>query len=481
MKLINLLVILRILTTILLIESVSFLLCLPVAFYYNEPVLPFLWSSAISLAVFFLFDIAARNVSIQKLSNREGFLTVTLAWLIITLFGALPFLISGSIPSFIDAYFESCSGFTTTGSSILSDIESLPYSIIFWRSLTHWIGGLGIIVLMIIILPSFKFTGYQLFSLESSLKEKIHSKTKAIGFRFLFIYLGLTVIEVILLYAGEMNLFDSICHSFGTVATGGFSTKNASIVNYSAYSQYIIALFMLLSGVSYVVYYHLVKYNFRKIRKNEELWFYLATTIIAITIVTSILLAKTDRTLEVSFRESAFQVISTITCTGFSSADYLLWPQAGMLLIFLLMFAGGSTGSTSGGIKMARHLILIKNIKFVFIRLVHPKVISPIRINEKILSEKTNISMISFIILYLFIFLIGTIIIVIAGSDPVTAASAAATTMAGLGPGLGTVGPMSNFAHLPEFTKIVLCLLMIIGRLEIYTVFVLFSKSFWRL
>jgi len=481
MKLINLLVILRILTIILFLESFFPLLCLPVAFIYNESPSPFIWSFAVTIVLALILFNPRQNVTLQKISNREGFLAVTLSWLLVIVFGALPYTISGTIPSFVDAFFESCSGFSTTGSSILSDVESLPKSILFWRSLTHWIGGLGIIVLMIIILPSLKITGYQLFSLESSLTEKIHPKTKAIGFRFLFIYLGLSFFEVILLDAGEMNLFDSICHTFGTVATGGFSTKNTSILDYSAYSQYIIALFMLLSGVSFVIYYYLVKLNFRKIGKNEELWFYLTSAIIAIAIATSILLAETNKPFEDAFRESSFQVISIVTCTGYTSADYLLWPQTGILFLFLLMFAGGSTGSTSGGIKMIRHLVVIKNIKSAFVKLIHPNALTQVKLNDNLLSIKTNISIISFVVLYLFIFLIGAIIVVITGSDPVSAASAVAASMANLGPGLGTVGPMSNYAHLPDLTKIVLSLLMIIGRLEIYTVFILFTKSFWRL
>jgi trk system potassium uptake protein TrkH len=443
--------------------------------------MPFLWSAGITFLLSQLFYIISKDVPILKITNREGFLTVTLSWFLVIFFGTLPFIFSNSIPSFVDAFFESCSGFTTTGSSILTDIEALPYGILFWRSLTHWIGGLGIVVLMIIVLPSLKTTGYQLFSLESSLQEKLLPKTKAIGIRFLFIYIGLTLFEVILLYLGEMNLFDSICHSFGTIATGGFSTKNTSVVEFSAYTQYVIIVFMFLSGISFVVYYYLAKLALYKVRKNEELWFYMFITIISGVLVTSILLTKTDKGFELAFREAFFQVVSVITCTGFGSADYLLWPQSGMLLLFLLMFAGGSTGSTSGGIKMARHLIALKSIKSAFIKVRHPNVVSLVKLNQKTIPVKTNISILSFIVFYLFIFLIGSIVVVITGVDPVSSAGAVAASMANLGPGLGTVGPMSNYGHLPDITKIVLTLLMIIGRLEIYTVFILFSKSFWRL
>jgi trk system potassium uptake protein len=481
MKLINPLITLRILSTIILIETISYLFCLPVVFIYHESPGPFILSAAFTAVLAFVFYIISRNADLHKFSSRDGFLSVTLSWIVFSILGALPYLISGSIPSFIDAFFESTSGFSTTGSSILTDVEVLPYSILFWRSLTHWIGGIGIIVLVIIVLPSLRITGYQLFSLESSMKEKIHPQTKAVGFRILLIYLSLTLAEIILLNIGDMNLFDSICHSFGTIATGGFSTKNISLMYYSSYSQYIVMIFMFLAGTSQVVYYYLVKLNFKKVKQNEELWFYIAVAIVAGAIATTILLINSTKPLEEAFREGYFQIVSIMTCTGFASADYLFWPSTGLLLIFAMMFSGGSTGSTSGGIKMARHLIVLKNINFAFIKLKHPNAISNVRLNGKIISENTNISILSFVILYLFLFVLGSIIIVATGVDPVTASSSVATCMAGIGPGLGTVGPMNNFAHLPETGKVVLSFLMILGRLEIITVFTLFTRSFWKL
>ena len=481
MRLINPLIILRILSTILLIETISFILCLPVALIYKESLLPFVWSSVVTGFLYLLFRFLSRKVDTNKISYRDTFLIVTIAWILFSLFGSLPYLISRTIPSFIDAFFESTSGFSTTGASILKDVEILPFSILFWRSLTHWIGGIGIIVLVILILPSLKVMGYQLFSLESSMKEKIHPKTTGVGFRIMLIYVSLTLLEVLFLVSGDMNLFDSVCHSFGTLATGGFSTKNTSLMFYSPYSQYIVMIFMFLAGTSQVVYYYLVKLNFRKVKYNEEFWFYLLTVIFAGTLAVSILLINTTKPLEQAFREGFFQIISIITCTGFASADFILWPATGLTLIFLLMFSGGSTGSTSGGIKMARHLIVIKNIKSLFVRLIHPKIISVIKLNGKMLDEKTNTSIITFIMLYIFIFFIGTVILTANGSDPVTSASSVATCMAGIGPGLGTVGPMSNYSDIPEISKVVLSMLMIIGRLEIVTVFVLFGRSFWRL
>jgi trk system potassium uptake protein TrkH len=481
MKLINPLLILRILSSILVIETISFLLCLPVAYIYKETATPFYLSAAITFFLSTIFYFISGKADMNKFTNRDGYLLVTISWLLFLGMGALPYMFSGTIPSFIDAFFESSSGFTTTGSSIIADVESLPFSILFWRSLTHWLGGLGIIVLVIIILPSLKITGYQLFSLESSLKEKIHPKTKAIGFRVMFIYLGLTLAEVILLCFGEMTIFESICYSFGTIATGGFATKNASLMPYSSYSQYIIMIFMFLAGVSQVVYYYLVKFNFKKVKQNEELWFYMAVVIVTGAIVTSLLLIKTTANLELAFREAFFNTISIITTTGYASADYLLWPIPALMLVFLLLFAGASTGSTTGSIKIARHLIVIKSIKSVFIKLSHPNALTNIRFNGKVISEKINISIISFVVLYLFIFLIGTILVVISGPDVVTAASSVAASLGNVGPGLGTIGPMSNYAQMPEVTKVLLSLLMIIGRVEIITVMVLFTRSFWKI
>ncbi len=481
MRLINPLIILRILCYILVIEAICFLLCLPVAFFYGEPVLPFLLSSVLTFATSAVLYALSRNADTGKISNRDGYLAVALAWTCFSVIGSLPYLISGAIPGFIDAFFESTSGFSTTGSSIIKDIEILPYSILFWRSLTHWIGGLGIIVLVVLVLPSLRISGYQLFSLESSLKEKIHPKTKAVIIRLMLIYFTLTFLEVVLLASGDMTLLDSLCHSFGTIATGGFSTKNSGLMFYSSYSQYVVMIFMFLAGVSHVVYYYLVKLNFRKVKNNEELWFYIAAIVVAGAFASYILLAETEKTPEESFREGFFQTVSIMTCTGFASADFIKWPAAGLMLLFLLMFSGGSTGSTSGGIKMARHLIVIKNIKNAFIRLTHPNMVTSIKLNGKVIGEATNNSILSFIILYFFLFIAGTVILSAIKVDPVTSATSVATCMAGIGPGLGAVGPMSNFSGLPELAKIILCLLMIIGRLEIITVFVLFSKSYWKI
>ena len=480
MRLFNPFVILRILSTIILIETVSFLLCLPVALIYGESTRPFILSALSTGFIVTIFFILSRKEKTSGVSPKEGYLSVTLAWFILCLLGGLPYLYSGSVKTVTDAFFESASGFTTTGSSIFKDVEILPYSILFWRSLTHWIGGLGIIVLVIIILPSLRVVNYQLFSLESSLKEKIHPRTKAVGFRLLYIYLGLTITEILLLNAGEMNLFESICHTFGTVATGGFSTKNGSIAHFSHYSQYIIMLFMFLSGVSFVVFYYLFKLRLRKVRQNDELWFYLAVVIIAVAVVTSLLIAKTNRPFEVAFREGAFQVISILTTTGYANADYLFWPLPALVIIFLLFFAGASTGSTTGSIKMGRHLIVLKNIRNVFIKVLHPNAIYQIRINNQVLNWNTNIAVISFVVLYLFIFVVFSAVISLFGTDALTSASIVAASFGNVGPALGQIGAYQNYSLIPVASKWILSFLMILGRLEVYTLIVLFTRSFWK-
>jgi trk system potassium uptake protein len=481
MKLINPLIIIRILSTILLIETISFILCLPVVFIYMESPNPFLLSSGITLLLSLILYYISRNCDMEKVSNKDGYLAVTLSWLILILMGTLPYIFSGTIATFTDAFFESASGFTTTGSSILKNVEALPYSIIFWRSFTQWIGGIGIIVLVVIVLPSLMMNGYQLFTLESSLNEKIHPRTQAIGYRIMFIYLGLSVTQIVLLNLGDMNLFDSICHTFGTVSTGGFSTKNLKLASYSSYSQYIVMIFMFLSGISQLVYYHFFKANLKKVKQNEELWFYISAVLIAGSIVSVILHFNSSKAFGLSLREGFFQVISIITTTGYASTNYLVWPVTATILIFILMFSGGMTGSTSGGIKMARHLVVLKNIKNVFVKLNHPNAISPIKLNGKVVDENTNVSIVSFVALYLFIFVVGTIFVTVTGVDNITAASSVASCMAGIGPGLGTVGSMANYAHFPEISKIVLGILMILGRLEIITVFALFTRTFWKM
>lgn len=480
MNLINPVSIIRILSKILLLEAVFILACLPVSLIYGEPAIPFLLSALMTISLAAILHLASLKYNRENISNRDTFLIVTLAWVLISLVGSLPYLFSRTIPGFINAFFESSSGFTTTGASILTEVESLPHSILFWRSLTHWIGGIGIIVLVILILPSLKITGYQLFSLESSVKEKIHPRIKGVVTRILLIYLGLTAVEIVFLSLGDMNLFDSICHAFGTVATGGFSTRNTSISGYSAYTQYVTAIFMLLAAISYVVYYHLISRNFSKIRKNDELWFYLFMVTASVCFVTLILFSGTDRNFELSFRDAFFQVTSQISCTGFATTDYMKFPPIGWYVMFILMFFGGSTGSTTGGIKMGRHLIALKNLKNSFIKLHHPSAVIPVQLNGQRVTDDTVNQVVVFIFLYILTFLAGSMIMQISGISILEASGASATSMAGIGPGLGPSGNMGNYAHFNPVAKITMIILMIAGRLELFTFITVFTKPFRR-
>lgn len=474
-------IIFRVISSNLFIVSGFLLFCTLIASHYSEEMAPLFLSAMMSLVVGFIFHLFSRGARTDvQITRKDAYLTVTTSWLIISLAGTLPYLLSGSIPRFTDAFFESISGFSTTGASILTDIEALPKSVLLWRSLTHWIGGIGIIVLVIMVMPSLKIGGYHLFTLESSLQEKIQPKIKAVGVRLLMIYLALTFMEIGLLLLGGMNLFESACHSFGTVATGGFSPKNSSIIGYSPYIQYVIMLFMFLSGVNYLIHYSLVKGDFNRIKANDELRFYIAVVFIIGLLIAIPLHFILGKPVEVSIRESYFQVISIISCTGFASADYMQWPAYAWTLIFLAMFLGGSTGSTAGGIKMARHLIVLRNIGRSFKAMVHPNAIMRIQINDRGIDDATNNSILSFIFLYFLVFVMGTLMMMLHGLDFQVSASSVATCMAGIGPGLGSVGPVGNFAHIPDTAKMILSGLMLLGRLEIYTVLMLFTREFWK-
>lgn len=472
--------ILYLFSRISLIISAALILSAVVGLIYNENIGPFIISSVITGVTGFTLYLGTKNHKEESLKRKEAFFMVALSWFSVSIMGSLPYIISGSIPSLTDAYFESASGFTTTGSSILTDIEALPYSILFWRSLTHWIGGIGIIVLFIIIMPTLHEGGYHLFTLESSFQEKIQPKIKSVGLRLAYIYLSLTLMEIIMLLAGGMNLFESVCHAFGTIATGGFSPKNSSIGGYPAYIQYVVMIFMLLSGTNFIIHYYMIKKSYNKIRNNEEVKFYYGLVLFTGSLITFIIYLTGDKSFEQSFRDSFFQVISIITCTGFASSDYLLWPSFACIIIFFSMFFGGSTGSTAGGIKIARLVLVIKNVNRLFRENLHPKAVFSLNLNGKSINESVNNSILTFVALYLIIFITGTIFLVFSGLDGLSSASAAATAMAGIGPGFGSVGPASNFAHLSDIAKFIMTVLMILGRLEIFTVLTLFSGKFWK-
>ncbi len=480
MRQINFKAILKIVGLILLITSASFLFCIPVALVYDETLWPFLLSSVVTLVPGLMLYFLIRYSLKEKVSTREGYLSVTLAWVTMVLCGTLPYLFSGIITDFIRALFESVSGYTTTGATITADVESVPRSILFWRSLTHWIGGIGIILLVIIVLPTLKIGGYSLFSLESSLKQKILPKTKSIAMTFLMIYLAISAAEFIILIIGGLGVFEGICITFGTVATGGFSVRNTSLAEFSPFLQYVVAIFMFLSASSYFLYFFMIKKEFSKVKENEELWFYVFFVTASVVFVTLTLYFGTERDFSTSLRHSFFQVIAQITTTGFATSDYMAWPAIGWFFMFLLLFAGGSTGSSTGGIKMARHLIALKNMKFVFKRLQHPNAIFPIKLNNRIVPENINVMMLLFIFIFLIVFIAGALLMMITGIPVKEAAAASVTAMANVGPGLGASGNMGNYTSFNDVSLMIMSFLMLIGRLEIFTILALFTRSFWN-
>ncbi len=416
------------------------------------------------------------------LNLKESYLTVTFAWIVISAFGSLPYLFTGSIHGFVNAFFETVSGFTTTGSTILTDIEAMPKSILYWRSLTHWIGGMGIIVLVVAILPMLRIGGYNLFKSEASgiSYEKLTPKTASTAKRLWGIYVGLTFVQTLLLLLGDMDFFDALCHSFGTIATGGFSTKNASAGYFSPYAQYVIMVFMFLSGVNFVLHYFILKGRIKKVWHNDEFKTYLAIILVAGTIVSVVLLNLPGAQIEATLRTAFFQVVSIITSTGFVTDNYLLWPAQAWSIIFLLMFVGACIGSTGGGIKVIRHVVAFKSFYVHFKRLLNPNSIIPLRVNGEAIDDDKVSLIVSFIMLYFVTFFAGSIVMLFIGLDPATAASSVLSAMGAVGPAFGTVGPVDNFFHIPDFGKILLSFFMILGRLELTTVFILFTRHFWK-
>ncbi|PRZ01001.1 TrkH family potassium uptake protein [Marinilabilia salmonicolor] len=417
-----------------------------------------------------------------SLGLRESYLTVTFAWVVISAFSTLPYLFTQSIATFEDAFFESVSGLTTTGASILNDIEALPRSVLYWRSMTHWIGGMGIIVLVVAILPMLRVGGYNLFKSEATgiSYEKLTPRTASTAKRLWGIYLGLTFLQVVFLMFGNMDFFESLCHSFGTIATGGFSTQNDSIAGYSPYIQYVITVFMLLAGVNFTLHYFLIKGKFKKLRRNDELRTYLGIILVAGVVITVILVRHLNLGVEEAFRKAFFQVVSIITSTGFITDDYLLWPTRGWFVIFLLFFVGASVGSTGGGIKVIRLVVAFKSFYVNFLRLLHPNSVIVLRVNGEVVDDEKVSTILGFIVLYFVTAFVGTVVMIFMNVDAITAMASVISSMGAIGPAFGEVGPTSNFAMIPDGGKFFLSFLMILGRLELTTVFVLFTLDFWK-
>jgi trk system potassium uptake protein TrkH len=484
MKIINFRLIFSTIGVVLLFESIFILLDLAITLIYRtDNFVPISGSFLITAASGgLLILVSNRKKNIKEATVRDSFMIVCLSWLTISLFGTLPYLLSGEIPSFVNAYFESVSGFTTTGSSILTNVESISKDILFWRSETHWIGGMGIILLVVAILPFFNIGGNRLFSTEGSNVsfEKIKPKVIDTAKRLWIIYIALTFTEIILLTIFGMNIFDSVCHSFSTIATGSFSTKNTSLALYSPAIHYIVILFMFLAGINFALHYFALRGGISKVFRNEELRLYIAI-IIVITLIISVILIKHGDGLEKSFRDSFFQVVSIITTTGLTTSDYLQWPDKAWMLLFLIMFIGGCAGSTAGGIKVIRHLILFKTIRNNLSRLLNPNRIILLKNNSKPIEQKTANSIMAYFFMFLFTFVIGSVIMVFTGLDLHSAMGSVVSTLGGIGHGIGSVGPAGNFHDISVFGKYFLCLLMFIGRLEFYSLLIILIPEFWRI
>ncbi len=472
----------NILGILLMINGGFMLLILPFTFIYGEDWIPIAVSSGITLGIGYLVKFITSSKEHTELKKRDGYLVVTLGWVVLSLSGSLPYVLTGSIPDFTNAFFETISGYTTTGATILSDIESMPKGILFWRSITQWIGGMGIIVLAVAILPLLGIGGMQLFVAEApgittdKLKPRIQDTAK----RLWYIYVGFTVAEFVLLIFGGMNFFDAINHSLTTMASGGFSTKNASIAHFdSAYIHYIIILFMFLAGASFTLSYFSFKGKLKKVWANEEFRIYLFFTILAATLISISLYFITDGSIEKSFREGLFQVVSIITTTGYTTADYTAWNPLLTMVFFALMFVGGSAGSTAGGVKIVRHLVLFKNSYLEMKRLLNPSAVIPVRLNGNAISQDITLHVLAFMMLYLTIFSLSSVALSGMGMDFKSAIGAAASCIGNVGPAIGEVGPSKNFAGVPDMGKWLLGFLMLIGRLEIFTVLILFIPSFW--
>lgn len=468
---------------LLLIESVFLFLSLLISLLYSEgDWLAFIYSFLITLIVGGSTVFFTRNAD-KDFGKREGYIIVSMVWIIFSLFGSLPFLFSQAIPNFTNAFFETMSGFTTTGASILNNIEELPHGILFWRSLTQWMGGMGIIVLSLAILPFLGVGGVQLFSAEvpGLSPDKLHPRVKETAQRLWIIYVGFTFVETLLLWASGMTFFDAVNHSFTTMATGGYSTKQASVAFYTnPLIHYIISVFMFIAGVNFTLSYFALKLDFKKVFKNEEFKVYSFITIVFTIVIALKLFFNGGISLEQSFRDSLFQVVSILTTTGYATADYLLWPSLLTALIFVLMFIGGSSGSTGGGVKVIRILLILKNCYFELKRLVHPKAIIPMRLNGKTVPQQLINNVLAFIVFYLLIFIVGSVIMAGLGLDMESAMGSVAATLGNIGPGLGSVGPVENFANVPGLGKWVLSMLMLLGRLELFTVLIVFAPAFWK-
>jgi len=471
----------------LLFIAAMMLLPLGVSLYYQDgDTLALVWSILITAAMgtgLMLLRRRGRDIGL-----REGFAVVTFAWASAALSGSLPFVISGAIPTFTDAFFESMSGFTTTGASILGPhnmIESLPHGILFWRSLTHWLGGMGIILLSLAVLPMLGVGGMQLFRAEmpGPTKDKLTPRLRDTAEILWLVYFGFTVLEILLLCIGGMSLFESACNTFGTMATGGFSTRSDSIGAYnSRYFEYVITVFMFLAGTNFALHYRFIHYRQpKRYIRNPEFRFYLMLVVIFTTLVIFYRLATNcGENFETCFRHVIFQVVSILTTTGFGSADWEAWGAFPQVIMVILMYIGGMAGSTGGGVKVIRIQILVAQARLELRRLIHPHAVIPLKIGQKLVDDGIVRNVMIFLLVFAAILVVSTSVLSLMGIDMVTAFGASIASLSNIGPGLGGVGASDNYGWLPSAAKWLLVWLMMLGRLEVFTVLVMFSRHFWR-
>ncbi len=475
-------IIIKVLGSLLLFKAVALLPSLGISIYMGESdTSAFLHSILLLLA--FGVPMFKRKVSSRRIRPKEALMIVSFGWILASVFGALPFVLSGSIPSFIDAFFETVSGLTTTGATIIDNIEVLPKGILFWRSFTHWIGGMGILVLTVAILPMIGVGGFQIFKAESPgpISDKLVPRIKDTAKILYTAYLAITILEVVFLMFGGLNLYEALIHTFGTVGTGGFSTKNNSIAAFnSSYIETVIAIFMIASGVNFALYYDAYKRRWRDIFSNSELKLYLTIVAASIIFITLNLNGRLYSSLMETFRHVLFQVGSIITTTGYSTVDYDQWTTFSKAILFILMFVGGCAGSTAGAIKNIRLLVLFKMIKREFGKIMHPRAVIPVNIQGKTLSGDVVANITSFFFLYVLVFIVGTLLISLEGIGLVSAASSVAATLGNIGPGFDFVGPTRTYSLFSVPSKLLLSLLMLLGRLELFSLLILMTPNFWR-
>ncbi|XVG98561.1 TrkH family potassium uptake protein [Eubacteriales bacterium KG127] len=420
----------------------------------------------------------------QRFNARDGFLAVSICWLLAALIGALPLYISGSIPQYVDAFFEMCSGFSTTGSTILKEIESLPRASLMWRSFSHWLGGMGIIVLAMAFLSGSGIKGQHIATAETPgpTLDKSSPKFTSTARSLYIVYLIFTVAEALLLMIGGMSLFDSLIHTFGTVGTGGFSSYNDSIANFNnPFIDWVIILFMFLCSLNFNLYFLMIRQGLKKVFKDTEFRLHISISFGAIVLICSSMLISTSKgNIFQTITDGVFQTISIMSTTGYGTNDYDLWPTFSKFLLLALMFIGGSSSSTSGGIKVGRIAVMIKLVQRGLHRMIHPNQIYSVKMNGRELRQETITNIANFVFFYLFIITFGTVIISINGYDVLTSFSSVLTCLSNVGPGFNLVGPTQNFHMFSQFSKVILSMLMIGGRLELFTLFILLSPYYWN-